>query len=58
MEWLLAEEDDGWGWDEYDGSGDNEDNSAMSECDNFIVKSSVSFSKTTKVSMNLSLLVC
>ena len=40
VEWLLAEEDDGWGWDEYDGSG--EDNSAMTECDNFIVRSSVS----------------
>jgi len=39
VEWLLAEEDDGWGYNEYDGSGD-EDNSAMTECDNFIVRSS------------------
>ena len=42
VEWLLAEEDDGWGYNEYDGSGD-EDNSAMTECDNFIVRSSVGF---------------
>jgi len=40
VEWLLAEGDDGWGFGDYDGSGDNEDNSAMSECDNYIVRSS------------------
>ena len=45
MEWLLAEGDDNWGLGDYDGSGDNEDNSAMSECDNYIVRSSVRFSK-------------
>ena len=47
VEWLLAEEneEDGCTWcldtEDYEGSG--EDNSAMTECDNFIVRSSVSF---------------
>ena len=47
VEWLLAEEStctwciDAEDYEDYEGSG--EDNSAMTECDNFIVRSSVSF---------------